>query len=51
MKQYLRDVIQKEIEATDDRIKRYTEQQTILLKQLRERAEQDFENLIRYFVA
>lgn len=47
LKEHLRDVIQIEIEATDERIRLYNEHQSALLKIFREKAEHDYQDLIR----
>lgn len=46
-RQYLNNVIQLEIEATEDRIDRYTKQQMTDLKAFREKAEQDYQDILR----
>ena len=48
LKKHLRDVIQQEIDATDERVRRFTEHQSALLKIYREKAEQDYQDIIRY---
>lgn len=41
-------MIQTETEATEDRIDRYKKQQMATLKAFREKAEQDFYDILRY---
>lgn len=48
LRQYLNNVIQSETEATEDRIERYRKQQMAALKTFRERAEQDYLDIMRY---
>lgn len=47
LRQYLNNVIQLETEATEDRIDRYRKQQMSALKSFRERAEQDYLDILR----
>lgn len=47
LRQYLNNVIQSETEATEDRIERYRKQQMAALKAFRERAEQDYLDIMR----
>lgn len=41
------DVIQVEADATDERIRRYVEHQTALLKAYREKSKQEYDDLIK----
>lgn len=45
--QYLKNVIESETEATEDRIERYTKQQRASLKAFCEKAQQDYHDILR----
>lgn len=47
LRQYLNNVIQSETEDTEDRIVRYSVQQRAALKAFREKAEQDYQDILR----
>lgn len=47
LRKYVNDVIQVETEATDERIDRYAKQQMALLALFREKAEQDYQDILR----
>lgn len=47
LRQYLHDVVQTETEATEDRIDQYAKQQNALLKMFREKADQDYHDILR----
>lgn len=47
LRQYLNNIIELETEATEDRIDRYRKQQISALKSFRERAEQDYLEILR----
>lgn len=46
--QHLKNVIESETEATEDRIERYTKQQRASLKAFCEKAQQDYHDILRY---
>lgn len=47
LRKCVNDVIQSETEATDERIDRYAKQQMDLLALFREKAEQDYQDILR----
>ncbi|XP_031630563.1 uncharacterized protein LOC116345393 [Contarinia nasturtii] len=47
LRQYLKNIIQSETEATEDRIDLYTKQQMATLRAFREKAEQDYQDILR----
>lgn len=47
LRKFLHDVKKKEMDETEARIARFTEQQTNLLKLFCEKAEQDYQDIIR----
>lgn len=47
LRQYLHDVVQVETEAAQNRIEQYAKEQNALLKLFREKAEQDFDEILR----
>lgn len=47
LRKFVNDVIQVETEATEERIDRYAKQQMALLALFREKAEQDYQDILR----
>lgn len=47
LRQHLKQIIESETEATEERIEQYTKQQMALLKSFRERAQQDYIDILR----
>lgn len=47
LRKYVNDVVQSELEATEERIDRYAKQQMALLALFREKTEQDYQFILR----